>query len=95
MGIGTWLAAMMAPLAAKVLLALGFSVISIIGVTTVLETLKTQFVAQAAAVPAAGMQIALIGGFGIGIGIIFGAVTTRMALWQIQNATKILGISST
>lgn len=93
MGLSTWLAAMMAPLVARVLMALGFSVVSIVGVTTVLAQLKSMFIAQAAALPAAGLQIALLGGFGTACGIIFGAVTTRMALWQIQNATKVLGVS--
>ncbi len=93
MGLGTWLAAMMAPLVARVLMALGFSVVSIVGVTAVLSQLKGMFIAQASALPAAGLQLALLGGFGTAAGIIFGAVTTRMALWQIQNATKVLGVS--
>jgi hypothetical protein len=93
MGLGTWLAAMMAPLVARVLMAVGFSVVSVVGVTTVLSQLKSLFVAQALGLPAAGLQLALLSGMGVAAGIVFGAVTTRMALWQIQNATKILGVS--
>jgi hypothetical protein len=94
MGIGTWLAAMMAPLAARVLLGLGFSVVSIVGVSTALAQLKALFLAQTMLIPVAGLQLALLAGVGPALGIIFGAVTTRMALWQIQNATKILGVAS-
>jgi len=94
MAIGTWLAAMMSPLVARVLMALGFSVVSVVGVSTVLATLKSSFISQALALPAAGLQLGLLAGMGVGFGIIFGAVTTRLALWQIQNATKVLGVSS-
>jgi hypothetical protein len=93
MGLGTWLAAMMQPLAARVLMALGFSVVSVVGVTTVLDQIKELFIAQAMAIPAAGFQLALLAGVGPAMGIIFGAVATRLALWQIQNATKILGVA--
>ena len=93
MGLGTWLAAMMAPLVARVLMALGFSVVSVVGVTTVLSQLKALAVSQAMGLPAAALQLALLSGFGVALGIIFGAVTTRIALWQIQNATKILGVA--
>jgi len=92
MGIGTWLAAMMAPLVARVLLALGFSVVSVVGVSTVMVQLKNMAIAQAGLIPPAGFQLALLGGVGVGAGIIAGAITTRMALWQIQNATRILGV---
>lgn len=92
MGLGTWLAAMMQPLVAKVLMALGFSVVSIVGVTAALDTLKGQFVAQMNSVPAAGLQLAMLAGTGEAFGIIFGAVATRIALWQIQNGVKVLGI---
>ena len=94
MGMGTWLAAMVRPLIAKILLTLGFSVVSVVGVTTVLQQLKTAFISQALALPAAALQLALLAGVGVAIGIIFGAVTTRIALWQIQNAVKVLGVSS-
>ena len=92
MGLGTWLAALMQPLVARVLMALGFSVVSVVGVSTVLAQLKSLFISQMMAVPAAGLQLALLSGVGTAAGIIFGAITTRMALWQIQNATKVLGV---
>ncbi|MDO8447546.1 MAG: DUF2523 family protein [Rhodoferax sp.] len=93
MGIGTWLGLMMAPLVARILIALGFSVVSIVGVTAVLGQLKSSFISQAMALPAAGLQLGLLAGLGVALGIIFGAVTTRVAMWQIANATKILGVT--
>jgi len=92
MGLGKWIALMMEPLVAKVLMALGFSVVSVVGLNTVLDQLKALFVSQMMTVSAAGLQLALLSGVGTAAGIIFGAVATRMALWQIQNATKVLGV---
>lgn len=94
MGIGTWLGAMMQPLVAKVLMALGFSVISVVGVSTALAQIKGLLIANLMGVPAAGLQLALLAGTGEALGILFGAITTRVALWQIQNATKVLGVGS-
>ena len=91
MGIGTFLAAMMAPLVARVLMALGFSVVTVVGVSTVLAQLKAMMLAQAMAVPVAGLNLALLAGVGVGGGIIFGAITTKMALYAIANTSRILG----
>lgn len=91
---GTWLAALMEPLVAKVLVALGMQVVTISGVTLAITAIKNIFLAQMGAVPAAGFQLALLAGVGEGFGMIFGAIAFRLALWQIQNATKILGANT-
>lgn len=93
MKIGTWLAALAKPLLAKVLIALGFQVVTITGVVASIDTVKGLFLAHVSTIPAAGFQLALLGGAGEGLGMIFGAIATRIALWQIQNGTKILGLS--
>lgn len=90
-GLGVWLAAMMGPLTARILVALGFSVVSVVGVTAALTTLKNMLIANLQLVPAAGLQLALLGGAGVGLGLVFGAVTFRMLLWQINNTRRILG----
>jgi len=92
MGAGAWLAGLMAPLTARVLLALGFQVVTITGVDLVLSQLKAMLMAQFGVVHAAGLQMALLAGVGTALGIIFGAIATRLALWQIQQGTKILGV---
>lgn len=94
MGIGTWLAAMMAPLTARILLALGFQVVTITGVAASMTALKNLFISQVGGVPAAGFQMLLLGGFGEVVGILFGAAAFKLALWQIQQSTKILGVGA-
>jgi len=92
MKIGTWLASLTKPLVAKVLMALGFQVVTITGVVASVDAVKALFIAHVGAIPAAGLQLGLLAGAGEAMGIIFGAIATRLALWQIQNGVKILGI---
>jgi len=87
----TFLLGMAGPLVSRVLMAIGFSVVTVVGLNTVVGQLKGYFLDQLALVPAAGLELALLSGVGTAIGIIFGAITTRMVLWQINNATRILG----
>ncbi len=93
MPLGTWLLGMMGSMTARVLMALGFSVVSVVGMDTVFSQLRALFLAHAATVPAAGMNLAMLAGAGEGAGIIFGACVTRLALWQIANAKRILGVA--
>ncbi len=94
MKLGTWLLSMMEPLLAKILVALGFSVVSIVGMDSVIASLKGEIVSGFNAMPGDWVQFALYLWIGKGIGIIFGAITTRMLLWSIQNATSMLGRSN-
>lgn len=94
MPFGTWLMAMMAPLTARVIMALGFSVVSIVGMDAVLSTLRGQLITSMNQVSADGLNLALLGGAGEGLGIIMGAAATRLLLWKISNATRILGLNT-
>lgn len=94
MKLGIWLLAMMEPLLGKILALLGFSVITIVGMEAVVGQLKSQIVAQMGALPVDVLNFALYMGIGKAIGIIFGACTTKLLLWSIQNATSIMGKSN-
>ena len=94
MKLGVWLLSMMQPLIAKILVSLGFSVVSIVGMESVLGAMKVQFVDSMNTMPAEWLQFALYLWIGKGIGIVFGACTTKLMLWSIQNATTILGKSA-
>lgn len=91
MKIGTWLLAMVEPLLGRILTSLGFSVVSIVGFDAAVDTLKARLVASVNAMPLEALQVFLLAGGGTALSIITGAVATRMLLWQITSATKILG----
>lgn len=94
MGIGTWLAAMTGTITAKVLLALGFQVVTITGVSVAMATLRTMLISSLSGLPAAGFQLAMLAGVGTGLGMVLGACAFRLALWQIQSSVKVLGVAA-
>ncbi|CAN7423203.1 DUF2523 family protein [Variovorax paradoxus] len=91
MKLGTFLLSLLQPALAKILLSLGFSVVSIIGMQALLSQLKTSLVSSFNTMPAAALNLFLLAGGGIALGIVFGALTTKLLLWQIQRSTQILG----
>jgi hypothetical protein len=94
MKFGTFLLALVEPILAKLLIALGFSVVSIVGVDAALSTVKGLVTSNLNAVPANIIGFAMYMWLGKGLGIVFGACATKLMLWNIQNATKILGKSN-
>lgn len=93
MKIATFIMSLVQPLIARILTALGFSVVSIVGVTESIGAIKNQLVSSVNALPVDVLNVFLLGGGGIGLGMILGAIAFRLALWQIQSATKILGVN--
>lgn len=93
MKIGTWLLALVQPMLARILAALGFSVVSIVGFDAAVDGLRNQLISSVNSLPADVLGVFLLAGGGYGLGMILGAVALRVALWQIQNATKILGVN--
>ncbi|WP_455240217.1 DUF2523 family protein [Variovorax durovernensis] len=91
MKFGTFLLALAEPILAKILLALGFSVVSIVGVDAAISQVKNLFIANMASLPADMLNLALYLWVGKAVGVIFGAVATKLLLWSIQNATSIIG----
>lgn len=93
MKIGTWILALLEPMIARILAALGFSVVSIAGFDMAVDGLRNQLISSVNTLPADVLGVFLLAGGGYGLGMILGAVAVRVLLWQIQNATKILGVN--
>lgn len=93
MKIGTWLLSLAQPFIAKILLALGFSVVTIIGMEAVIDQVKTLVTGGVNSMAPDMLNIFLLAGGGKALGMILGAITTKVMLWQIQSATKILGVN--
>lgn len=91
MKIGTWLLAMMQPLIAKVLVSLGFSVVTITGLTAITNDLKAQAISGIGSLPPELLNLFLLSGGSTALGIILGALTTKLMLWAITDATRLLG----
>ena len=90
MKLGTFLLALVQPMVGKVLVSLGFSVVSVVGFQQVVGILQTQLVQSVNALPLQMLQIFLIAGGGVGISMIVAAIAVRVLIWQAFNAKKIL-----
>lgn len=94
MKLGTWLLAMMQPLLAKILVSLGFSVVTMVGLDAVFTQLKGTLSNGIGGLPADALQLFLLAGGGQALGIVLGAISTKILMWQIQKATQVLGVNS-
>ncbi len=93
MKIGTWLLSLVTPWLAKILTALGFSVVTVVGFNLAINAVKDQLVSSVNQLPADMLNVFLLAGGGVALGMVTGAVATRLLLWQIKNATRILGMN--
>ena len=91
MKLGTFLLSLVQPMVGKVLVSLGFSVVSVVGFQQVVGILQSQLVQSVNALPLQMLQIFLIAGGGVGISMIVAAIAVRVLIWQAFNAKKILG----
>ncbi|MPS94038.1 DUF2523 domain-containing protein [Comamonas sp.] len=93
MKIATFIMSLVQPLIARILTALGFSLVSIVGVTESINAIKNEIVTHVNTLPVDMLNLFLFSGGGICLGMILGAIAFRLTLWQIQSATKILGVN--
>lgn len=93
MKIGTWLLSLVSPFLARVLTALGFSIVTIVGMEAVIDQVKSLVTGGVNSLPSDALNIFLLAGGGKALGMILGAIATKVMLWQIQSATKILGVN--
>jgi hypothetical protein len=91
MKIGTWLLSLVQPMLGKVLASLGFSVVSILGMQAIFSQLRQSLTVGFMGINPDMLNVFLLAGGGEGLGIIVGAMATKLMLWQAQNAAKILG----
>ncbi len=91
MKIGTWLLSLVQPMIAKILIALGLSAVSIVGVTEAIDALRDQLTSSYSSMPANFIGLFQLAGGGTAMGMILGAITTRLMLWQAQKSLQFLG----
>lgn len=91
MKIGTWLLSLVQPMIAKILIALGLSAVSIVGVTEAIDALRDQLTSSYSSMPGNFIGLFQLAGGGTAMGMILGAITTRLMLWQAQKSLQFLG----
>lgn len=95
--MGGWLAALATlarPVLARVLVALGMSVVTITGVTVVVDQVKQEIAFNLGAGPYAALQLAGLAGCWSALGLVFGAMTFAVSYWATTQAVKVLGVAA-
>lgn len=85
------LATLAGPIVARVLIALGMSVVTITGVELSIQSVRGLIVSNLGAAPLAILQLAGLSGCWNAIGMMFGGVTFAVGYWTLTQATQVLG----
>lgn len=93
MPLAAWFLALVTPFVARVLLALGFAVVTVTGVDVAIGALRSHVIAAAGSLPADVAALFFLAGGGVAINWIFGAIAFRLAFWTATRATRILARS--
>lgn len=88
-GLLAGLASLASPILARLLMAVGFSVVTIGGVDAAINGLKGTLMSKLGDAPMAGLQIAGLAGVWQGLGYVLGAITFTLALWGLTKAVRI------
>lgn len=88
MNFAAFLLAAALPLARRVFLALGLSVVTYTGLTIILNQITDYVISSIGGLAAAGAQLAALFGFQQMVGIILAAITTKLAMTQLTAWVK-------
>lgn len=88
-GILAAIAALAAPMAMRILIALGISVLTIGGVAASVSALKSAVLDTMAGAPLAVLQLIGLGGGWIALGALLGSVTFTATLWGLTKLTRL------
>lgn len=86
--LAAWLIAMVAPLVIRGLIALSFTALTFTGVQVATDALVRTAVSNWGAMPAAVLQLCTMCGIPQVLGMIFGAMTARVAMWVAMSTTR-------
>ncbi|QTD44305.1 DUF2523 domain-containing protein [Ottowia testudinis] len=94
MPLAAFLLGMVGSLVGKVLLALGLSVVTVVGFEIAIGQLKSQLIGGVYSLPVDVLNLFLLAGGGVALNLIFGAITFRVTMWSISKATRVLGVGA-
>lgn len=89
-GFLTALAALATPILARILVALGFSVVTLVGVQAAVNGLVSTLMGKLGEAPIAGLQIAGLAGVWVGLGYVLGSITFTVTLWGLTKVVRIV-----
>lgn len=91
MGFAQLLMAMVSPLIARIMVTLGLSMVTFVGMDLVMDQVIATAQNAWGGLPAGILQLAGLAGVGQALSIIFGAIMTRVLIWNLSKTTRMLG----
>lgn len=86
---GVYLASISAPIAKRVLIGLGVGVVSYVGLSVVFDEILLNAQGNWAVIPSAVANMLTLAGVPDSIGIIFGALATRLTMIQLKHLAPV------
>lgn len=77
---------------ARVLFAMGLTMLTLTGVLSAWQSLRDMIIANLGLMPLAALQLAGLLGAWHGLGIVFGAITFAVNYWTLTKAVRLVGI---
>lgn len=88
MTIAAWLIGLVGPLVARGIIALGFTAVTLTGVTVSANLLVSTAQSNWSSMPVAVLQLASLSGIPEALGVILGAYVARMMMFASLGASK-------
>lgn len=92
--LATFLIGMVGSIVGRVLVSLGFTVVTVIGVEASIGTMRNFLISSVASLPADVFNLFLLAGGGVALNVILGAISFRLSYWAITKATRIIGVGA-
>lgn len=84
----TFLFGLVAPFVIRAVIALSFVAVTFVGVVQLTNELVASAVSSWSSIPAAVLQLASLSGIPEVLGLLFGALTARVAMWAAVGASR-------
>lgn len=88
-GLLAGLASLAQPILARVLAALGMSLVTTVGAAAVLTQIKSLVISSLAGGVESALMIAGLAGVWTGLGMVWGAITFTVTYWQLTKAVRL------
>lgn len=85
-----FLASAVGPLAIRALVAVGFTTVTFAGVTAAFQGLNSYAQTSWGSLPVAVLQLASLARVPEALGLVFGAMAFRLAVWTASNGVKMV-----
>ena len=90
MPVAAFILSLVQPILARVLVSLGFSLVSFVGFDLALNQVIQAAEGAWGGLPSNLLARAGLSGIGQALGIIFGAILTKMMIWQLTKSTRMM-----